>query len=129
MATRLCGSSTTQIWLRSRSGSAQIRHGSVSVMLKQTEQRRRVSFTSRSAAARACASSRPARRTWKARRWADLAPMPGSFRNASISRSSGPANRIGLAPGNAQGAYLLGHRRLDLAPGLVDRGADEVLEH
>src|SRR2546425_186036 len=129
MAIRLCGSSTTHTWLLSRSASAQIRQGSVSVMLKQREQRRRVSLTSRRAVARARASSRLLRRRWKASRWADLAPMPGSLRNASISRSSGAASRITSQPGDAEGADLLGHRLLDLAPGLVDRDPDQVLEH
>src|SRR5258706_1880231 len=129
MAIRLCGSSTTQIDVASRSGPAHTTQGSVSVMLKQVEQRRRLSLTSSNASASATASCRGARMTWNARRCADLAPMPGSFRKASMRRSSGAAKRIASETGDAQGADLLRHRRLDLATGLVDGGAHQVLEH
>jgi hypothetical protein len=54
--------------------------------------KRRFAFTSRTAAARASASSSLERRMWKARRWALLAPTPGSFFSSSIRRDIGSAN-------------------------------------
>src|SRR6266498_840168 len=61
-------------------------------MLLQTEQRRRLAFTSRTAVASASASSSLERRMWKARRWALLAPTPGSFFSSSMRRDMGSAN-------------------------------------
>src|SRR5205807_7480997 len=92
MAAILVGSSTTQTrrWLRV--GLLQYTQGSTSVMLLQIEHRRRLAFTSRTAAANASASSSLARRIWKASRCALLLPTPGSFFNSSISRVIGSAN-------------------------------------
>src|SRR5438309_11992232 len=61
-------------------------------MLLQIEQRRRLALTSRTAMARASASSSLERRMWKARRCALFAPTPGSFFSSSIRRDMGSAN-------------------------------------
>src|SRR5713101_6770216 len=61
-------------------------------MLLQMEHSRRLALTSRTAVARASASSSVARRMWKASRCAVLLPMPGSFFSSSISRAIGSAN-------------------------------------
>src|SRR5205085_10806172 len=92
MAAMLVGSSTTQTIRRLRVGLLQYTQGSTSVMLLQTEHRRRLAFTSRTACARASASSSLERRMWKARRCALFAPTPGSFFNSSIRRDMGSAN-------------------------------------
>src|SRR6266436_7042328 len=97
MAAMLVGSSTTHTrrWLRV--GLEQYTQGSTSVMLLQTEQRRRLALTSRTAVASKSASSSLERRMWKARRCALLLPIPGSFFNSSMSRVIGSANLdIGL---------------------------------
>src|SRR5580700_7502595 len=92
IAAMLVGSSTTQTrrWLRV--ALVQYTQGSTSVMLLHTEQRRRLALTSRTATARASASSSLERRMWKARRWALFAPTPGSFFSSSIRRDMGSAN-------------------------------------
>src|SRR5579862_921681 len=61
-------------------------------MLLQTEQRRRLALTSRTAAASDSASSSLERRMWKARRCALFVPTPGSFFSSSMSRDIGSAN-------------------------------------
>src|SRR2546430_12911698 len=86
------GSSTTQTSRWFRVGLVQYTQGSTSVMLLQTEHRRRLALTSRTAAASASASSSLARRMWKAKRCALLLPTPGSFFSSSIRRDIGSAN-------------------------------------
>src|ERR1051326_8990057 len=64
---------------------------SLSLMLLQRPQRPSLSFTSRMACARCSASSRAARSTWNAMRWALFCPMPGSRLNSVMRRESGSA--------------------------------------
>src|SRR5215469_5566741 len=61
-------------------------------MLLQTEQRRNLALTSRTAAANASASWWLERRMWNASLCALLAPTPGSFLSSSIRRDMGSAN-------------------------------------
>ena len=75
----------------SRSGSRQYWHCAPSLMLLQISQRPSLSLTSRMACERKAASSRLARRTWKAMRWADFWPMPGRRLNSVIRRARGSA--------------------------------------
>src|SRR4051812_35394984 len=110
-------------------------------MLLQMEQRRSLSFTSRTAAARAMASSSEERRMWKARRCADFPPMPGSFLSSSMRRAIGSANLdIGFRhwsaqseSGDSHAAHHAAHGGLHLivylAAGFVAGGEHEVLQH
>src|SRR3954464_961711 len=110
-------------------------------MLLQTEQRRILSLTSRTASARAMASSSEERRMWKARRCADFPPMPGSFFSSSMRRAIGSANLdIGFRHWFAQsesGDSHAAHHSADgglhlvvyLAAGFVAGGDDEILPH
>ena len=75
----LLGSSTTQILLLSRDEAVQTSHGSVSVILKQTEQKSALSLISFIAAAIAFASSAGKLRMKKASLCAVFLPMPGSL--------------------------------------------------
>src|SRR5690242_2287397 len=107
-------------------------------MLLQTEHSRKLALTSRTAAARASASSSLDRRMWKARRCALLLPMPGSFLSSSISLTIGSANldmrlvRI-LEPRNAHTTEHSAHRGFQgfiyIPAGAVDRGRHQVLQH
>ncbi len=65
-------------------------------MLLQTEQSRRCSFNSLIADASESASSLEDRSTWNASLCALFVPIPGSFRNSSINRAIGSANRLEL---------------------------------
>src|SRR6185312_2189386 len=84
-------SSTTHSTVSSRRGSRQMLQVSSSVTLKHTEQNFTLSLTARMASASRFMSSGSASRTWKAIRWADLGPMPGSRPNSSISSWTAPS--------------------------------------
>src|ERR1043166_6179844 len=128
----LYASSTTQITDGSRRASLQIAHGSTSVMLLQTEQRKIFCFTSMIALASASASAGVRLRMWYASRDADLAPMPGSFVSSLIRLASGGAvnseQSRDLHPAG-HGAEGRLHLFVDLARRFVDRGDDEVVQH
>src|SRR6476661_1721333 len=105
-------------------------------MLLQTEQRRSLAFSSRTASESASASAALERRMWKARRWALLAPMPGSLRSSSMRRAMGSANRdmrVVLETRQIEAAEHAGKSRLQAligaASGFVECGGDEILEH
>src|SRR5580658_1287357 len=82
------GSSTTQRMEPSRRGSLQMVQRSPSATLKQRGQRVVCSLTATMASARRVASSGATFRMWKARRWADLGPMPGRRPSSSTSDCS-----------------------------------------
>src|SRR5690348_9559177 len=80
-------------------------------MLLQTEHSRSLAFTSRTAAAKASASSSLERKMWNASRCALLLPIPGSFFNSSMSRAIGSANldiRVIVELGNLEIVQLKG---------------------
>ena len=77
MATTSLGSSTTQIAVPSRRGSAQIRHCSASATLPQVSQNRTLALTSVSASTSRLTSIASAWSRWKAMRCALLGPTPG----------------------------------------------------
>src|SRR5262245_17950485 len=87
----LFDSSTTHRTRSDRDGCVQNWHGSISVRLLQTEQRRIERFTSMIDSASSVASTESIFRIKKARRCADFVPMPGSFLNGSTSLLTGPA--------------------------------------
>src|SRR4030042_5644629 len=91
MAMRSLGPSTIQRISRVRRSSRQIQHESSSVKLKQIEQRRTFSFTSKIALDSPWASDRLLRKIWKASLEAVFFPIPGSFVRASIRLSIGLA--------------------------------------
>ena len=64
-------------------------HSPPAVRLRHTGQQVTVFLASNMASAKAWASSMGRLSTWKARRWADLPPMPGSRANCSTRFSSG----------------------------------------
>src|SRR5579859_4892482 len=108
-------------------------------MLLQMEQRRRCCFNCSMAWARARASSLLERSTWKARRCADLVPMPGSLRSSSIRRDMGSAKRVVMfswvlagESGDVQSAHQALHAGLHgligASAALVDGRCDEVFE-
>src|SRR5215212_6235871 len=135
----LKASSTTAMTDGSRRASAQIAHGSTSVMLLQTEQRKIFAFTSRMAVASASASAAGRLRMWYASRAADLPPTPGSLVSSLMRFARGGAVIDSVAwttTSEARDLHPAGHgahRRLhllvDLARGLVDGGLDQVLQH
>jgi len=65
--------------------SAQITHGSSSVIEKQREHKRTRSLSATIASASACASSRERLSRWKTRRAAVFGPIVGSLLNSLIS--------------------------------------------
>src|SRR3954467_8858026 len=110
-------------------------------MLLQMEQRRSLSFTSRTAAARAIASSSDERRVWKGGGGAASPPIPGSFLSSSMRRAIGSANLdIGFRHWSAQsesGDSHAAHHAADgglhlvvyLAASFVAGSEHEVLQH
>jgi hypothetical protein len=78
-------SATTQISFASRRGSAQIAHGSSSVIAKQREHRRTRSLRATIASASASASARGRLSRWKTSRAAVFGPIVGSLLNSLIS--------------------------------------------
>src|SRR5699024_4566177 len=96
MATTSRGSATTQMVDGSRLGEAQMGHRPPAVRLRHTGQQVTVRLASRMASAKSWASWSLRLRTWKARRWADLPPMPGREANSSTSFSRG-AGRYSIA--------------------------------
>src|SRR5580765_7409368 len=99
MATTSLGSSTTQIEVRSRRGSAQIRHWSPSATLPHVSQKRTRALTSVRASTRRLTSTASAWSRWNAMRWALLGPTPGSRPSSSI--------RSWTTPSYTRGAYAL----------------------
>ena len=89
MAATSRGSATTQMVALSRLGEAQIGQRPPALKFWHTGQQVTERLASRMAVAKASASPSVMPRTWKARRWADLRPTPGSFANCSVSFSSG----------------------------------------
>ena len=73
----------------SRLGEAQMGQRPPALKFWQTGQQVTVRLASRMAFANSSASPSVMPSTWKARRWADFRPMPGSFANCSVSFSSG----------------------------------------
>ena len=72
-----------------RVGSEQVAQTSWSVIAWQIAQVRMPSRSVPTASDRRVVSSRDTRIRWKAMRWADFGPIPGSFRSSSISRATG----------------------------------------
>src|ERR1035437_405254 len=112
-------------------------------MLLQMEQRRSFSRSTRMASASDLASASLERSTWKARRCADLVPIPGSFFSSSMRRDIGSANRdirratpvlfqAGEVEASGESAHDAGDARLHGFVGasarLVDSGGDQVFE-
>src|SRR5688572_25212948 len=124
----------------SRRGAAQISHSSPSVSMRQ----RRQCTTPVTASSSARASARPPSRLrssrWKAIRWADFGPTPGSTRRASMGRAS-PGEYFTAAPSErelharrelhaAHGAgHVLLHGFADAPRRVVAGRGHEVLEH
>jgi hypothetical protein len=78
-------SATTQISRASRRGSAQMLHGSASVIEKQREQSWTRSLSATIASASASASARGRFSRWKTSRAAVFGPIVGSLLNSLIS--------------------------------------------
>ena len=97
------GSSTTQIVVRSRLGSVQIRQRGPSARLKHSSQSPTFSFTSVIAADSAAASSSGARRMWKASRCAVRWPIPGNRESSATRRASGAGPSALTFRGGRQG--------------------------
>ena len=76
---------------RVAAGSAQMPHSSPSLMLKHRWHHATRSLASAMARARRRASSLDSFSRWKAMRWADLGPMPGSRPSSSMRSWTGPA--------------------------------------
>src|SRR3712207_4925774 len=104
----------------SRPGSRQSPHSSASDTLKQRVQKETRSFTSVMAWASRTASGLSTLSRWKAMRWADLGPTPGSRPSSSIrswtgaaytSRPEHPAEatEVEVAHGAGLGLLGLGH--------------------
>ena len=91
MAMTSLDSSTTQMMSSPRRSSRQIEQVSDSETLKHTVQNFTRSLTTEIDWARRFMSSGSASRMWKAIRWADLGPMPGSLPNSSISSWTAPS--------------------------------------
>src|SRR4051812_41755095 len=96
------------------------------------------SLTSCIAAARRSISSRGVLSTWKARRCALFAPMPGRRCSCSISLVSGSGRLIGQSAASKHAgdfqaahhpAHLLLHAFVGLALRVVDRRENQVLQH
>src|SRR4051812_35136822 len=136
MATTSFGSSTTQMTVRSRRASPQIRHSSASATFPHMRQKRTLSFTSTSTDARRRTSAGSAASRWKAIRCALLGPTPGSRPSSSMRSWTAPSYMWAhLHPGQPEAAHSLGQRAHLLlgqlarrAGRVADRGHDEVLE-
>lgn len=103
MATTSLGSATTQITELSRRGLEQMEQGpSPSVRFWHTGQQWMADLAVRMAWAKAAACSSGMSSTWKARRWADLTPTPGSRANCStrFSRAGGKYCMVLILQGN-----------------------------
>jgi hypothetical protein len=90
------GSSTTHSTVVSRRGSVQMAHSSapspaLTAMFQHRRQNATLSLTSEIARASRTASSFDSFSRWKAMRWADFGPMPGSRPSSSIRSWTGPA--------------------------------------
>src|SRR5687768_2973876 len=139
MATTSRGSSTTQTMPASRRSSAQMPHNSPSATFQQRRQNEMRSFTSLMARASRRASSLGSFSRWKAMRWADLGPTPGSRPSSSISSWTGAAYTEAVASGRQPEAAEVeptqrvasGGLRglLHLRHGVVNCGEHEVFEH
>jgi len=90
-------SPTTQISAPSRRGSAQIAHGSSSVIAKHVPHSRTRSLSATIASASASASAFGRFSRWKTSRAAVFGPIVGSLLNSLISAWTGPAMMVGIA--------------------------------
>src|SRR6476661_4454230 len=129
MATTSFGSSTTQMAVRSRRGSAQIRHCSDSATLPQVSQNRTLALTSVSTSTRRLTSMASACSRWNAMRWALLGPTPGSRPSSSIRSWTTPSyTPVSLCPrGVAGGPDPLAKPRREPHDGeLVDQATHVV---
>src|SRR6188768_107950 len=141
MATTSLGSSTTQIEVWSRRGSAQMRQRSACATLPHTSQKRTLARTSVRAVTRRVTSSDSVWSRWKAMRCALLGPTPGSRPSSSMRSWTMPSYICGLVlepqagePAGAAGAPAreraerLGGQRVGLGLGVAVGGHDHVAE-
>src|SRR5882672_2463061 len=116
------GSSTTQTTRPSLRGLLQMAHGSVSAKFQQVEHKSIFSLTLTRAFAIFSTSSLGNLSIYRAIRWADFRPIPGSCENSSISWLREPevkstslksweiqAWNVGEQPGSCLGYFILGH--------------------